>query len=55
MKTKNITVVLLALVLLNILDGSFTSPTILDWVKLPLFILCFALLFKAEGRDNNAA
>lgn len=39
-------IILIALVVLNILDGDFTNPSWLDYVKWVLFILCFALLGK---------
>lgn len=43
--------VLLALVVLNILDGDFASPSPLDWIKLLLLALCLLLTFR--GRRQN--
>jgi len=51
---KTIGIILAGLVVLNILDGSFTNPGLLDWIKAPLFILCFVLLFKKGGDANDA-
>jgi len=48
MKKKSIAAILLVLVVLNIIDGSFNNPSILDWIKLPLFIACFVLLFRKD-------
>jgi len=53
MKRKTIAIILVALVALNILDGSFSNPTLLDWAKIPLFILCFVLLLWRK-KDNEA-
>ncbi|MCI7300444.1 hypothetical protein NIA71_01400 [Ihubacter massiliensis] len=43
MNRKKINILLAALVLLNILDGDFKDPGILDIVKLLLLIVCFVL------------
>lgn len=45
-------VLLVALVVLNILDGDFKTPSVLDIVKMVLFIICLALLIseKKEGK-----
>ncbi|MCL2225790.1 MAG: hypothetical protein FWB96_12555 [Defluviitaleaceae bacterium] len=53
MKRKTIAIILIGLVILNILDGSFNNPSLLDWAKVPLFILCFVLLFRKD--EDNAA
>ena len=39
---------LVALVILNIIDGDFSSPSVLDIVKMVLYIVCFVLLIKSE-------
>jgi Na+/glutamate symporter len=46
---KHLTIIVLALLLLNIFDGSFRSPSLLDWVKLPLFALCLFFLLRKGG------
>jgi hypothetical protein len=43
-----LTVIVVALLVLNIFDGSFSNPSIFDWVKLSLFSLCLVLLLKKE-------
>lgn len=49
MKDRNILKTLLILILvLNIADGSFRNPGILDIVKAVLLIVTFVLLFKKE-------
>ena len=48
MKVKSIRILLIALVVLNILDGDFANPSILDFIKLALLALCLILSFKKE-------
>lgn len=43
MNRKGINILLAALVLLNILDGDFSDPGILDIIKIVLLIICFIL------------
>jgi hypothetical protein len=52
MKVKSLSVVVVALLALNIFDGSFNDPGLLDWLKLPLFALCFILLFARRGKNG---
>ncbi len=48
MNKKSINFLLSALVVLNILDGDFSHPSILDIVKFALLILCFYLNNRKE-------
>lgn len=48
MKLKMIRILLIALVVLNILDGDFSNPSILDWVKFLLLTVCFIFSFRKE-------
>ena len=48
MKVKNIRILLIALVILNILDGDFANPSILDWIKFVLLAICLTLSFRKE-------
>nr|UWI39478.1 MAG: hypothetical protein [Bacteriophage sp.] len=41
---RKIGFLLVALVVLDIVDGDFTTMSILDGVKVALYIVCFALL-----------
>ena len=43
MNKKSINLLLLALVVLNILDGDFSHPSFLDIAKFVLLIICFYL------------
>jgi hypothetical protein len=53
--TRKITNVLLAaLVVLNILDGDFINPSWLDFVKLGLFVICFALNNWRSEKDAKS-
>lgn len=49
---RKIGILLIALVILDILDGDFKSMTILDVVKLILYIICFALLVRNKKGDE---
>lgn len=51
MKDRSFRVLLLALVVLNILDGDFASPSPLDWIKLLLLALCLLLTFRREKAE----
>ncbi len=44
---------LVALVVLNIIDGDFISPSILDIAKMVLYIICFALLIRNEREGKE--
>lgn len=49
MKRKQINILLIALVLLNILDGDFAKPSVLDFIKLILLAVCFYLNNRKDG------
>ena len=49
MKKKQINILLTALVLLNILDGDFVTPSALDFIKLVLLVFCFYLNNRKDG------
>lgn len=44
---------LVALVILNIIDGDFSSHSVLDIVKMVLYIVCFVLLIKSEREGKQ--
>ena len=44
---------LVALVILNIIDGDFSSPSVLDIVKMVLYIVCCVLLIKSEREGKQ--
>ena len=46
-----IKIILIAIVLMDIMNGDFTNPSMLDIVKWILLIICFILMFR---RDRNA-
>lgn len=48
MNIKQIKILLVALVFLNILDGDFINPSALDIVKFMLLGGCLILAFKKE-------
>lgn len=50
---RKILLLLVALVVLNIIDGDFTSPSMLDIVKMVLYIICFALLIRNEREGKE--
>ncbi len=50
MKVK-INCLLLALIVLNILDGDFSSPSVLDGIKIALLALC---LYLNNRKDSNS-
>ena len=43
---------LIALVMLDVVDGDFKTMTILDGVKVVLYIICFALLVWNKKEDK---
>lgn len=49
---KKISFLLVALVILDILDGDFAAISVLDIVKLILYVICFALLMW-NGREGK--
>lgn len=52
---RKITLMLVALVALDILDGDFKSISILDAVKGVLYIVCFALVIlnNRKNKEDN--
>ncbi|WP_277255843.1 hypothetical protein [Negativibacillus massiliensis] len=48
MKVKTLRILLVALVILNILDGDFANPSVLDWIKFVLLAVCLILSFRKE-------
>jgi hypothetical protein len=50
---KKISILLAALVVLNILDGDFKALSVLDIVKVTLYIICFALLIRNEREGKE--
>jgi len=53
MKDRSLFVIVTGLLLLNIFDGSFNNPGILDWIKMPLFVLCYILLLRGDKKDES--
>lgn len=53
MNRKGINILLAALVILNILDGDFSDPGVLDAAKLILLIICFILNNRRNGNVEN--
>lgn len=49
---KKVSIMLVALVVLDIVDGDFVKMSALDIVKLLLYIVCFALLIM-DGRKER--
>jgi len=43
-----IKVILIAIVLMDIINGDFTNPSILDVIKWALLIVCFVLLRRGD-------
>ena len=43
MKDFSVKIILIAIVLLNILDGDFAAMSILDYVKFVLLVVCLIL------------
>lgn len=52
MKIKTLRILLIALVVLNILDGDFANPSIWDGIKFILLAVCLILSFRKEEKDN---
>jgi len=51
MKYNFTTVVLIALVILNILDGDFTNPSWLDYIKFILLAIALVLSIAERRKD----
>lgn len=50
---KFISILLVAMVIIDIADGSFKRASILTFIKLILLITCFILLFISERKDGK--
>lgn len=46
---RKIKIILIAIVILDIIDGDFKNPSALDIIKLILIIVCYVLLFANKG------
>ncbi len=53
MKQKFITIILIALIILNILDGDFANPSALDYIKLGLIAVALIFNFIPEKRKSS--
>jgi len=51
MKSKYITVLLFALVIVQILDGDFKNPSALDFIKFVLLVIALVLNFYKQRRS----
>ena len=52
MKIKTLRILLIALVVLNILDGDFANQSVLDGIKFILLAVCLILSFRKEEKDH---
>lgn len=52
MKELSVKIILFALIILNILDGDFKNPGVLDIIKFILLAICLILCFF-KGENNN--
>jgi hypothetical protein len=52
MKIKTLRILLIALVVLNILDGDFANPSVLDGIKFILLAVCLILSFRKEEKSH---
>ena len=52
MKIKKLRILLIALVVLNILDGDFANQSVLDGIKFILLAVCLILSFRKEEKDH---
>ena len=52
MKIKTLRILLIALVVLNILDGDFANPSVLDGIKFILLVVCLILSFRKEEKSH---
>ena len=50
---RKFTILLVALVITDIMDGDFMTISALDAIKLMLYIMCFALLASSKGSKNE--
>jgi hypothetical protein len=54
MKTQKFaTIILLAIVILNIIDGEFSNPSYLDYIKMILIVLCFIFMIVGGKKDGR--
>lgn len=52
MKIKTLRILLIALVVLNILDGDFANLSVLDGIKFILLAVCLILSFRKEEKSH---
>lgn len=50
---KKLIILMVAMVILDIIDGDFNSFSILDIIKTMLYIVCFTLLIIKKKRGLN--
>lgn len=50
---SKITLLLVALVTLDVVDGDFKDPSVLDVVKGILYVVCFALTIRDYWKDKE--
>lgn len=50
---RKISYLLVALVVLDIIDGDFKAVSVLDCIKLVLYVICFILLIRDKRGDNT--
>jgi len=53
MKGQTIKILLVALVVINIIDGDFQNPSVLDIIKFILLAVCLILSF-VKGHENES-
>lgn len=53
MKDFSVKIILIAIVLLNILDGDFANMDILDFVKFALLVVCLVLAFLPSKKKGE--
>lgn len=53
MKNKKIVFLLVSLVVLDILDGDFNNVSILDSIKIILYVVCFTLLIWKNRKTKT--
>ena len=50
---KKIGIILTAMLVLNIVDGDFKEFSVLNIVKVILYVICFAMLIKRARKENK--
>lgn len=54
MKELSVKIILFALIILNILDGDFKNPGVLDIMKFILLAVCLILCFFKGGNNSES-